>query len=282
MKKIISIFSIIIVLFLAVAACGISGDSQGGNEAAVKQTEMAAYVQQTVIALQIQTEVAKSIMEEAALPEAPTLSATFTPTFTTTPAPTNTLANTLISVTLDTNCRSGPGEDYSRLGFLFTGEKGIVIGWDGVGDYYVIKNPQGGADCWVWSRFAVIEGGTANLMVMQPPPSPTPVKLWNHTWYMKFEGETYSVKITQSGYSITGTIELDNGSTVTISGETNSSQTHVKGTYKITNNKKGTFKWTIDDNYLQFRGESVNEKDKAFAWCGAWNGEALPSPCELQ
>ena len=114
-----------------------------------------------------------------------------------------------------------------------------MIGWDGIGDYYLIKNPQGGKDCWVGRGTPFLEGNTGNLAVMQPPPSPTPNRLWEHTWTMRFEGETYAVRIAQSGYNISANVELENGRELRITGETNSNQTHVKGTYKISSSRKG-------------------------------------------
>ena len=92
MKKTIALISIISILLLSVAACGRGDCSAAVDESALKQTEMAAYVQQTVIALQIQTEVAKSMIQEAATIE-PTITPTFTPEFTLTPEFTSTPVN---------------------------------------------------------------------------------------------------------------------------------------------------------------------------------------------
>ncbi len=281
MKNKTAFITIILAVLLATLACSLLPAAAPADEAA-NQTEMAAYVQQTVLALEVQTQVAKSMMEQqyTATP-IPTETATPTPLDTATPTITNTPQTTYIAVTLDTNCRTGPGDEFSRVGYLFVGYKAEVVGWDGMGDYYVIKNPQGGEDCWVWSRYAVLDGPTSTLDIIQEPPTPTPHRLWEHKWTIKFNGKIYTVRLNQSGNNISGSFELDSGKEVRISGKTSSDQMVVNGTYKISSAQKGTFKWRMRDNQLQFMGERVDEKDRVDAWCGAWNDRGLPAQCEL-
>lgn len=282
MTKRTALISIILAITLASLGCSLLPGAAELVDDGVVQTEMAAYIQQTVLAYSVETEIAKSMMEAQATPTPqPSSTATPTPADTAIPTITNTPEDTYISVTLDTNCRVGPGDEFQRVGYLFTGDTAQVIGWDGTGDYYVIKNPQGGEDCWVWSRFAVIAGPTSSLEVYQEPPTPTPTRYWEHLWTIRFDGQLYTVKLDQSGNNISGTFKLENGKEVRISGTISSNQMVVEGSYKISHAQKGTFKWRMRDNLLQFRGERVNEKDKIDAWCGAWNGKTLPAPCEL-
>ena len=124
---------------------------------------------------------------------APTVTASFTPvpteTFTATPTltPTETasatpeftatLSVTLITVSVDTNCRSGPGKVYPREGSLLVGEVAEVLGVDPTNQYWYIRNPDAGnaADyCWVWDEYATLTGPTGQLPVYTPPPTPTP------------------------------------------------------------------------------------------------------------
>lgn len=282
MTKRNALISVILAFTAASLGCSLFPSAAESVDASANQTEMAAYVQQTVLALSVETEVAKSMVDaQATATPMPSSTATPTPADTATPTITNTAENTYISVTLDTNCRVGPGSEYRRVGFLFTGDSAQVIGWDGLGDYYVIRNPQGGEDCWVWSRYAVIAGPTSNLEVYQEPPTPTPNRYWEHLWTIRFDGQIYTVKLDQSGNNLSGTFELDSGKDVKISGTISSNQMVVEGSYKISHSKKGTFKWRMRDNLLQFMGERVDEKDKIDAWCGAWNGKTLPAQCEL-
>jgi len=100
----------------------------------------------------------------------PTLTAT--PTLTLTPTP----STPHISVSVNTNCRTGPGDAYPRVGALLVGETAEVLARDPYGQFWYIPNPdRPGGYCWVWGQYATIEGETASLPVFTPPPTPTPV-----------------------------------------------------------------------------------------------------------
>ena len=102
---------------------------------------------------------------------------TLTPTVTLTPTPlfTPTPIVPLISVSVATNCRVGPGRAYDRVGALLVGEVAEVYGVDPTGNYWYIRNPDSGAEfCWLWGEYASLVGNTAALPVYTPPPTPTP------------------------------------------------------------------------------------------------------------
>jgi uncharacterized protein YgiM (DUF1202 family) len=102
------------------------------------------------------------------------------PEFTATIALTSTVTLTstpsvpMVSVSLDTNCRTGPGAAYDYLTALLVGEKAEVVGkYTSVTPaYWVIK--KGLVTCWLLGQYATVEGDTSNLPEMIPPPSPTP------------------------------------------------------------------------------------------------------------
>ena len=103
--------------------------------------------------------------------------ATLIPTITLSPQPifTNTPEIPLMSVSVSTNCRSGPGKVYDLQGALLVGETAEVYGRDPTNRYWFIRNPNSGADfCWAWGEYATISGSTALLPVLTPPPTPTP------------------------------------------------------------------------------------------------------------
>ena len=107
-------------------------------------------------------------------PELPT----FTPTVTVTPSPvfTPTSAIPLISVSVATNCRVGPGRVYDRVGALVVGQTAEVIGRNNAGNYWYIRNPNRTTDfCWLWGEYATVTGNLAALPVFTPPPTPTPM-----------------------------------------------------------------------------------------------------------
>ncbi len=81
----------------------------------------------------------------------------------------------LVSVSMDTNCRSGPDKQYDKLGVLLVGEQAEVVGKNTVANYWVIENPDAPGTCWLWGMYATVEGNTEYLPEMTPPPTPTPL-----------------------------------------------------------------------------------------------------------
>ena len=114
------------------------------------------------------------------VPPAPTFtpSPTLTPTLTLTPTVTLTPTPSTphISVSVNTNCRTGPGDAYDRVGGLLVGQTAEVLARDPSGQFWYIPNPQRpGQSCWVWGQYATITGDTSSLPVFTPPPTPTPL-----------------------------------------------------------------------------------------------------------
>jgi uncharacterized protein YraI len=166
-----------IVLSIVVLACALPAISLQDPSA------ISTSVAQTVMAGVIQTISAKTlvpVVQEATLTPTPEL-----PTFTSTASPTQTLTATLaftftpeipqISVSVPTNCRTGPGKVYRMVGALLVGEAAQIYGRDPTGQYWYIRNPDSGNEfCWVWGQYATIVGNIAFLPVYTPPPTPTP------------------------------------------------------------------------------------------------------------
>ena len=108
----------------------------------------------------------------------PTFEPLFTPTVTVTPSPvfTATPVVPLVSVSVATNCRVGPGKVYDRVGALQVGEVAEVVGRNEAGNYWYIRNPrQSNGLCWLWGEYATVTGSFASLPVYTPPPTPTPM-----------------------------------------------------------------------------------------------------------
>jgi len=101
--------------------------------------------------------------------------ATATPALTATSTLTPTPSVPMVSVSLATNCRSGPGTVYDLLGQLPVGQAAIVLGRDGTGQYWIINNPSNpGSTCWLWGQYATVSGNISTLPVIPVPPTPTP------------------------------------------------------------------------------------------------------------
>jgi hypothetical protein len=142
---------------------------------------LATSAAQTVIAAVELTQAASPL---TSVPASPVPTATFTPglptpipTQTATAVPTLTvvLLPAQISVSVPTNCRSGPGKVYDRVGALLVGETVPILGREATGMYWYIPNPDAAGEfCWVWGEYATLSGNTAILPVLTPPPTPSP------------------------------------------------------------------------------------------------------------
>jgi hypothetical protein len=121
----------------------------------------------------ILTQTAQSLpATQAATPTSPFPAVTTTATIPLTISPTVPT----ISVTVNTNCRTGPGVAYDLIGGLLVGEKAVVVGKYTARNYWIIDNPDAAGSCWLWGEYAVVTGDIARLPEMTPPPSPTPTR----------------------------------------------------------------------------------------------------------
>ena len=163
----------VVVLLVASLAC-----SQAAPAAPSDPNSLNTSIAQTVAARQ--TEAALNAPPATATftftPEPPTI--TPEPTLSATPdinlSP--TLETPLITVSVDTNCRTGPGAVYQRVGMLLVGETAEVVGrkQNADGDFWYIRNPDEGLEyCWVWGGYATVTGNTLPLLYMSPQPLPS-------------------------------------------------------------------------------------------------------------
>ncbi|MCH8095078.1 MAG: hypothetical protein IH953_10845, partial [Chloroflexi bacterium] len=97
------------------------------------------------------------------------------------PLATATLAKTptppvpMLSVSLNTNCRTGPGRSYDYRGALLVGEAEEIVARSSVPNYWYITNPdRPGEFCYLWGEYATVVGNTKALPEFTPLPSPTP------------------------------------------------------------------------------------------------------------
>jgi len=164
------VFILIIGVTLFNAGCGNQMDEEdflAALDTAVSETDIAqaAELQQTMDA------------EEAYTPTETTAStSTDTPTLEPTSTATPTAGDfepPLVQVSLDTNCRSGPGKVYFYLGGLFVGQESTVHGIDPSGAWYYIANPDIEDEfCWIWGYYAETTGDTGPLPIYTPGPTP--------------------------------------------------------------------------------------------------------------
>lgn len=78
-----------------------------------------------------------------------------------------------VTVSQNTNCRTGPSQDFKDIFALTPGQTAEVIGKNTLNNYWIIKIPDGsGKTCWLWGKFATVSGDTTALAeAVTPTPS---------------------------------------------------------------------------------------------------------------
>lgn len=161
MKKVILPLTIAALLFLSACNLARGGTPEeeviSGDTAAEQQTAVALAVQQTQIALTMQ----------APQPVIPTE----TPSITLSP----TASVPMVTVSVETNCRTGPGAPFDIIAVLPIGSPAEVIGRNSSGNTWIIRLPSNpGVTCWLWGQYATVTGNTTGLPIYADPPTPTP------------------------------------------------------------------------------------------------------------
>jgi len=168
-----NVLTIIGVLFLAVSACQgpppaptAAGPDYPSTLTVIAQTLSAGTV--PVASATLSTESipsATDILQSMATNTPPILTATLTGI----PSPTVPM----VSVTVGTNCRTGPGRVYDLVGGADVGIKFVLVGKSTSTNYWIIRLPDG-HECWLWGQYAVLEGNVNSLHEYAIPATPLP------------------------------------------------------------------------------------------------------------
>jgi hypothetical protein len=82
----------------------------------------------------------------------------------------------MISATVNTNCREGPGSQWDIQSGLMVGQKVRVLGRSISHSWWYIADPEGSASpCWVWTNTTVVDGNIGGIPEIETPPTPTPI-----------------------------------------------------------------------------------------------------------
>jgi len=101
---------------------------------------------------------------------------------------------------VNTNCRTGPGKVYPRVGVLLVGQSARAVARDPSGDYLYIVNPtRAGEFCWIWAHYARLSGPQVSLPVFTPIPPPADAKVEFAGAVQCMNGVHLAVKITNTG-----------------------------------------------------------------------------------
>jgi hypothetical protein len=242
----------------------------------------------TIVALTMAAMPVNEVPQEQETPIAPSATNTEIPTNTPEPTltPTNTLTPTLeiaqVSVSVDTNCRSGPAKIFDWVGALLVGEKAEVVGRSSEGDYWIIKNPDGSGTCWLWGYYATVTGPTAGLAVFTPPPTPTPLFAWDGTWSVwigEIGGPYIPLVMAITTNKVNFSATMDFLSAITYSGLMDERHVSVAGTWS-TVTSSGNFEFfSLGANQFQGNYNATSDAAKYYAICGSRGGAAQPNPC---
>ncbi len=152
MKSVGKISLFIVVLGIILSACNLPVPGSGAS-ADTEQQESQVSPQDLAMTIVAQTATAE------ALAATPTASLTPVPS-----APT-------VSVSVATNCRTGPDAAYELLMVVQPGGSMQVVGKYSAGNYWIINMPTGGT-CWLWGQYATVTGDTSSLPEIAAPAPP--------------------------------------------------------------------------------------------------------------
>lgn len=173
MKKFSPFSCFIFILLFAALACSTSPSPIVPTQS----VDLSTVIAQTAAVAQTQT--ALAVPPTAVESSTPTITLTATNTATETPTVTSIFSPTpeaaMISVSVATNCRNGPGKVYDYEGALLIGKTVQILARESTGDYWYIHNPETTDDlyCWIWGKYATITGDVSVLPMYTPPPTPT-------------------------------------------------------------------------------------------------------------
>lgn len=286
--KHLNAFFTFIAVTLVLSACNLPGASQEDQIAlAVAQTQLAQT--QTALAAISGSEQVPDVETGAPPPETgPTLTLTtvpsLTPTSTITLTPTITLTLTptvpMVSVSRNTNCRTGPGEPYEILGALLENEEAEVVGISSDGGTWIIKNPDGPGECWLWGYYATVTGPVEGLPVYTTPPTPTPDFTWAGNWTV-FSGPlggmllTMNMSVTVNEKAFSAELYRGGGVIEYLTGTISDDYMTVSGTFSNPTESGDFTFYALGTDQFQGNGNRPN----IFEWCGARGGAGAPVPC---
>jgi hypothetical protein len=180
----------------------------------------------------------------------------------------------MVSVSQNTNCRKGPGQAYKTLGALLVGEQAEDVGRSADNQNWIIKNPDGAGECWLWGYYATITGITANLPVITPPS----LFDWSSNWTVFLGDNNFAfidtMIVTINGKNFSAVIDEGGGDMTNLKGTVSDDFLTVSGTWTNTIGGNGSFAFfALGDT--QFQGHD----DQGVGWCGDRSGVVMPDPC---
>src|SRR6266542_20216 len=167
---------------------------------------------QTAAALTLQAILTPSFTSTTSpspVPETPSPTAPSAGTITTTP----TYSVPMLTVSEQTNCRAGPGQDYDVIFTYLAGKKLEIVGRYDPGNFWLVKSPESPTGtCWLWGQYVEVTGSYLAVPSVTPPPTSTsapPQAPSIQEWNFSCSGGTMTFNVTwvdkannETGYRI--------------------------------------------------------------------------------
>ena len=269
---------ILVLAALLLQACG--PDTQAVINTAIAQTQQIS---------ELQTAAAGGSGAQSAT-DTPQPGATSEPTETPSITPTFTPSVPYVSVSQNTNCRTGPSVNYGYVTTANSGQQMQVLKVYNGANYVIVQNPNGSGECWLWLQYADKTDFSAyNLPIATQPPTPTPTYTptpsfdWSGSWNVKVvdvsgpTDYTGTASCSVSGNNLSCSATFNPGAfSDSWEGSLNSSRQKVSGTF---HDIGGDYSWEAEiksGNINQFIG-NINSGNYEF--CGARSGSSVPDPC---
>lgn len=96
---------------------------------------------------------------------------------TATPSATSSPSSPIVVADYNANVRTGPGEEFGQVDFLYEGDAADVQGRyteDEIGVWYYITRQGQGLPGWIWSGAVTLQGDPNLIPILESPPTPTP------------------------------------------------------------------------------------------------------------
>ena len=172
MKSRNKVFIVFIVLILITTlACNIS--IEGSAPEGPSDLELTITAQALILQQPGQTSAPAVIAESSTATSVPPAEATPTTggSGVVAASPTSVSSTVTVTVSVETNCRTGPSVNFASKYSLPAGQVAEVIGKNTLTNYWIIKIPGSGSGstCWLWGKYATVSGNVNGLAEIATP-----------------------------------------------------------------------------------------------------------------
>lgn len=155
----------LLVLIASILACNLPGSGEQVPPPSDVQTAAALTVEAL---LTVPAITATAQVDQEALPDTPT--PTSGPTGTITP----TYSVPMLRVLQQTNCRTGPGQDYKVVYTYLAWKELEIVGAYPQENYWLVKSAESPTGiCWLWGEYVEVKGSYWVVSSVTPPPTAT-------------------------------------------------------------------------------------------------------------